>query len=109
MDEFIISSPYDRDIRTKRLSPSLASQAPIVNNTMAVYGMCDRFILFIIVIINILVKSIASKQNKHIRKWENCKMRVIVAKVKEIIISRVELINIGLNYVSLIYKINALY
>jgi len=65
----IMSDPYDRDIRTNRLSPSLASHAPKVNIIILIVGSIILVVLIINGIYNTKLNIIPSKQNKDINKW----------------------------------------
>ena len=65
-----MSDPVDRDIKTIKLSPILASQAPIVNRTIAKCGIKILLMWVNNTIMSIDVRSMASRQNRARSRWE---------------------------------------
>lgn len=74
----IMSDPIERDMCTIRLKPMLASQAPIVSSNRARWGIDTILICIIDTIINIDVRSIASRQNSASRRWVYWNLNVII-------------------------------
>lgn len=68
---FIISEPYERDITTRILRPSLASHAPNVSKIILICGNIRVEVHDINGINRTRHSIILSKQNKDIRKCEN--------------------------------------
>lgn len=67
-----MSDPWERDIRTIRLRPNLASHAPNVNKIILwnTIGICDEVDVNGIKITSINI--ILSKANNVIRRWWRC-------------------------------------
>lgn len=77
-----MSVPYIRDIFTINLSPSLASQAPKVNIINAKTGEASIFAEDrVLGIISTKERSIPSKQNRDISKWDRWKISAVKVKI----------------------------
>lgn len=73
----IISDPYDRDIFTSNLSPSLASHAPNVSIMILIVGRVIDVWHKIMGINNTVGSIIPSKHKRDIRKWDRCNKKAI--------------------------------
>lgn len=74
----IISEPYVRDIFTRSLSPSLASQAPNVSIIILTVGKNIDLVHISIGINRTVLNMIPSKDSNLIRKFERCISRATI-------------------------------
>lgn len=72
VNDDIISDPYDRDIFTSNLSPSLASHAPNVSIIILIEGSISEAEYIRIGTNRTVLSIIPSRHSSLIKKWDRC-------------------------------------